>query len=109
MIQQKKNNFTLLFFLIIMTKIENKISCHHILPQSMNGSWEDINKEFIRNTTHRSIHTLFQNQMIARQLLTTVDLSSKALREDVRRWLVDMLNSKDIDDPYERYNPKAIK
>ena len=47
--------------------------------------------------------------MIARQLLTTVDLSSKALREDVRRWLIDMLNSRDIDNPYERYNPKAIK
>ncbi|MBO7444445.1 MAG: hypothetical protein J6T10_19765 [Methanobrevibacter sp.] len=47
--------------------------------------------------------------MIAEQLLTTVDISSKALREDVKQWLIDTLTSKDIFDPYEWYDPRVIK
>jgi len=58
---------------------------------------------------HRAIHTLFENKMIAEQLLTTVDISSKALREDVKQWLIDTLTSKDIYDPYEWYDERVIK
>jgi hypothetical protein len=47
--------------------------------------------------------------MIAEQLLTTVDISSKALRPDVKQWLIDVLTSKDINDPYEWYDHKVIK
>ena len=63
----------------------------------------------IKNTTHRAIHTLFTNQMIGEQLITTVSLSEKALREDVRRWLIDTLTSLDIQDPYARYKDECIK
>lgn len=84
-------------------------SIHHILPKSRMGSWLNVNLEVMKDTTHRAIHTLFQNQMIAEQLITTVSLSDKALREDVRDWLLDILTRRDIDDPYARYKPKAIK
>jgi hypothetical protein len=47
--------------------------------------------------------------MIAEQLITTVGLSEKALREDVRRWLLDTLTSRDIEDPYERYREDVIR
>ena len=47
--------------------------------------------------------------MIAEQLITTVNISSKALREDVKQWLIDTLTSKDIYDPYEWYDPRVIK
>ena len=47
--------------------------------------------------------------MTAEQLLTTVDISSKALRSDVKEWLIEVLTSKDINDPYERYDPRVIK
>ena len=47
--------------------------------------------------------------MIAEQLLTTVWLSEKALREDVRRWLLDTLTSRDIEDPYEWYKDECIR
>jgi thioredoxin-like negative regulator of GroEL len=47
--------------------------------------------------------------MIAEQLLTTVSISEKALREDVRRRLIDVLTSKDMNDPFEWYNPKVIR
>ena len=46
--------------------------------------------------------------MIAEQLITTVNLSEKALREDVRQRLYEMLSSRDIKDPYEWYIPEAI-
>ena len=46
--------------------------------------------------------------MIAEQLITTVNISSKALREDVKQWLLETLTSRDIYDPYERYDNKVI-
>ena len=64
--------------------------------------------ELIPDTMHRAIHTLFENKMIAEQLLTAVDISAKALRKDVRDWLVDTLTSRDIADPYEWYDSKVI-
>ena len=47
--------------------------------------------------------------MIAEQLLTTIEFSEKALREDVRNWLVEVLTSRNIYDPYEWYDHRAIK
>jgi len=92
-----------------MWKIENNFSIHHILPRSQHWSDESINLEILRNSTHRAIHTLFQNQMLAEQLITTVWLSEKALRDDVREWLLETLTSKNILDPYERYKKECIK
>lgn len=90
-------------------KKEIKYSTHHILPSSQGGNSEKKNLIELRECYHRSIHTLFQNKMIAEQLLTTVDISSKALRSDVKEWLIEVLTSKDINDPYERYDPRVIK
>lgn len=92
-----------------MPKIENNYSMHHILPKSRDWASNDRNIELIKNTTHRAIHTLFANQTIAEQLITTVWLSEKALREDVRRWLIDTLTSRDIEDPYEWYRWDCIR
>lgn len=92
-----------------MSRIEDQYSKHHILPRSRFWSSEPCNIEILKNTTHRALHTLFQNQMIAEQLITTVDLNSKALREDVRQWLLEVLNSKNIHDPYVRYKDDCIK
>lgn len=92
-----------------MSRRENNLSIHHILPKSRDWSGDRINLEVMKDSTHRAIHTLFQNQMIAEQLITTVSLSDKALREDVRDWLLDILTRRDIDDPYAWYKPKAIK
>lgn len=85
------------------------MSRHHLLPQSQ--WWANIprNIELIRDVNHRAIHTLFENKMIAEQLITTVNISSKALREDVRQWLLETLTSKDIHDPYERYDERVIR
>jgi len=48
--------------------------------------------------------------MIAEQLLTTVDISSKALREDVRQWLIETLTTElDPNNPYDWYKDIAIK
>lgn len=90
-------------------KKEIPMSKHHLLPQSQWGANIERNIELIRDVNHRAIHTLFQNKMIAEQLLTTVDISSKALRSDVKEWLIEVLTSKDINDPYERYDPRVIK
>lgn len=63
----------------------------------------------IKDNKHRALHTLFQNQLIAEQLITTIDISAKALREDVREWLLKTLEEKNIYDPYERYKDECIR
>ena len=89
-------------------KKEIAMSRHHLLPQSQGGANVPKNIEVIRDVNHRAIHTLFTNQMIAEQLITTVNISSKALREDVKQWLLETLTSRDIHDPYEWYDSKVI-
>ena len=92
-----------------MWNLDNQFSKHHILPKSRYWSNESCNIELLKNTTHRALHTLFQNQMIAEQLITTVELSEKALREDVRERLIETLTSKNIHDPYTWYKEESIK
>lgn len=92
-----------------MSRLEDQYSKHHILPKSRFWSSESCNLEMLKNTTHRALHTLFQNQMIAEQLITTVELSEKALREDVREWLIETLTSKNIHDPYTWYRDECIR
>lgn len=91
-----------------MSNREKQLSKHHLLPRSQGGNNSGKNIELIADTTHRAIHTLFENKMIAEQLIRTVNISEKALRPDVKEWLLEVLTSKDINDPYERYNPKVI-
>jgi hypothetical protein len=92
-----------------MSKLENQYSIHHLLPKSRGGNSEEDNLEYIKNSKHRAIHTLFDNKIIAEQLLTTIDISAKALREDVKEWLIDTLTTRDIHDPRERYDEKVIR
>ena len=63
----------------------------------------------LRGGYHDAIHRLFANQLIAEQLITTINISSKALRPDVKQWLLDVLNSRDITDIYDWYDERVIK
>ena len=90
-------------------KRENQYSEHHILPKSRGGSSNENNLIILKNTTHSAIHTLFANQMIGEQLISTVWLSAKALRRDVVWWLLDTFMAKDIHDPSQWYKEEAIK
>lgn len=83
-------------------------SRHHLLPTSREGANVAKNIELIPDKMHRAIHTLFANQMIAEQLITTIDISAKALRKDVREWLLETLSSRDVNDPYEWYRNDVI-
>lgn len=87
---------------------EITFSNHHILPRSKHWATNSTNIELIRDTQHRAIHALFENKMIAEQLIRTIEISEKALRDDVRTRLLETLTSKNIYDPYERYRPNVI-
>lgn len=89
-------------------KKEDRYSLHHICPKSRLWANTPSNLEYLKDNFHRSLHTLFQNQMIAEQLITTVNISAKALRDDVRERLLETLNQKNIHDPYEWYVEDAI-
>lgn len=92
-----------------MSKRDKTFSKHHILPKSKDGANNDDNIILLPDTTHRAIHTLFDNKMIAEQLIRTLDISKQAMREDVVEWLIETLTSLDIHDPYARYKISAIK
>lgn len=87
---------------------EKTYSEHHILPKSRGGSSDENNIMVLRDTTHSAIHTLFANQMIGEQLISTVWLSAKALKGEVIWWLLDTFMSKDINDPSQWYKKEAI-
>lgn len=63
----------------------------------------------IRRTTHSALHTLFQNQLIAEQLITTVNLSSKALKPEVVERLLETLTAHDARDIDFWYSRKTHK
>lgn len=88
---------------------EEQYSVHHILPRSLGWADSPRNKEVLKVTTHRSIHTLFQNRMIAHQLLRTLDLSEKAMRPEVVKWLRETLTQLDPTDPHDWYIDEAIE
>jgi hypothetical protein len=92
-----------------MSKRGKEYTKHHILPTSQWGANISKNIEVIPDVQHRAIHTLFANQLIARQLITTIDISSKALLPEVKEWLIEVLNSKDINNPSERYKEDCIR
>ena len=90
-----------------MSKRENSYSLHHVIPRSRAGATNEENLLELRNTTHRAIHTLFANQLLAEQLITTVNLSEKALRPEIRAWLLETLTAHDPEDLDFRYKDKT--
>ena len=62
----------------------------------------------LRVSTHRAIHTLHENRLIAEQLLRTLDFSEKAMRPEVVKRLREVLTEIDPHDPKERYIPEVI-
>lgn len=81
-----------------MIKKWHETSIHHILPRSRGGTNERQNLIELKDNLHRSLHHLFANKLIAEQLLTTIDISSKALRPEIKEWLVETLTAHDPED-----------
>ena len=81
-----------------MIKRGNNTSIHHIVPRSKWGNNESKNLIELKDSKHRALHTLFDNKLIAQQLLTTLDISAKAMRTEVLERLVDTLTSHDVED-----------
>lgn len=91
-----------------MSKVKKEItySDHHLLPQHPFGTtleWSSNSHNIlrIRDVKHRAIHTLFDNLMLADQLLTCVNISEKALLPEVKDWLIETLTQ-----TLDPYNPK---
>lgn len=97
------------------TKDWVKYTDHHILcrhPYWTKLEWSSHPHNIIRLTEvqHQAQHALYQNFMLANQLLTCVELSSKALLPEVKDWLVDTLtNTIDPYNPELWYKPECIK
>ena len=90
-----------------MIKKHRDTSVHHIVPRSRWGTNEGQNLLELRDSKHRSLHHLFANQLIAEQLLTTIDLNSKALRPEVVERLVETLSMHEATDLSFWYKDKT--
>lgn len=89
-------------------------SDHHELPQNPawtkeKGSNHPNNIIRLKDVKHRAIHDLFENLMFPEQVLTLIELSWTALKPEIKQWLIDTLNMKDIHNPHERYREECIK
>ena len=87
---------------------EKKYSLHHLLPKSRGGATNDLNCEMIRNTTHDSIHTLFANEIFPEQVERLTNLTSRVLKPEVVKDLLEVLNYRDIHNPEERYKDGCL-
>ena len=47
--------------------------------------------------------------MFPDQVLTLIELNGTALKPEIKQWLIDTLNMKDIHNPHERYREECIK
>lgn len=81
-----------------MIKKWHNTSIHHVIPRSKGWNNENKNLLELKDTKHRALHTLFDNKLIAQQLLTTLDISKKAMRPEVLEWLVETLTAHDPED-----------
>ena len=88
---------------------KEKTTTHHIVCKSRWGSNEKQNRLELPITTHRALHTLFYNQLLAEQLITTVNISSKALRPEVKERLLETLTAHDAEDLEFWYKPECFK
>ena len=88
-------------------KKEFRYSTHHIVPRSRLWSNNDENLIELRETKHRALHSLFENKLIAEQLITTLDISKQAMRPEVVEWLVDTLTAHDVNDLDFWYKPST--
>ncbi len=86
-----------------------KTSTHHIVCRSRFWTSDKHNLIELRETQHRALHTLFNNQLLAEQLLTTVNISSKALRPEVKERLLETLTAHEADDLEFWYKPECFK
>lgn len=87
---------------------DKKYSLHHILPKSRWWATNDLNCEMLRNTTHDAIHTLFANEIFPEQVERLTNLTSKVLKPEIVKEILDILSYRDIHDPSERYKDGCL-
>lgn len=63
----------------------------------------------IKLTTHRAIHTLFDNKVFWEQIVKLIDLNAKALKPEIAAELIECLNQRDLQDPEARYKEECLR
>lgn len=81
---------------------------HHWCPRSRHGQTNDINCEMIKVNTHDAIHQIFSNDIFPEQIIRLTNMTSKALRTDVVRDIMEVLQYRDIHNPEEWYKEECI-
>lgn len=92
-----------------MSKKIPEYNKHHILPQSRWGATTPRNLVTLKIPTHNAIHVLFENKLIAEQLLRTIDYSEKAMKPEIVNLLKEVLTMIDPSDPTKRYIDDVIE
>lgn len=86
-----------------MWRKSNLFTTHHIVPRHEWGTNDGDNLLRIKEKPHQAIHILHETRLIAEQLLHTIELSQKAMRPEVVKWLVDTITQEDTRDLNFRY------
>lgn len=86
-----------------MWKREERYNVHHWLCKSRWWGTNDLNCEMIKYNAHQAIHTLFSNDIFPEQIERLTNMTSKVLKPEVVKELLEVLNLRDIHNPEERY------
>jgi hypothetical protein len=57
----------------------------------------------LRVSTHDAIHTLFANEIFPEQIERLTNLTSRVLKPEIVKEILDILSYRDIHNPEERY------
>lgn len=74
-----------------MSKNNKKNSVHHIIPRSIWGSNEDINKVVMKDTEHVNLHRYFGNSSPVQQLCNVLWLNEQVLTYKFKQDLIKVL------------------
>lgn len=81
---------------------------HHRCPRSRFGATNELNVETIKMNVHDAIHLIFSNLIFPEQIEKLTDMTSRVLKPEVYKELIEWLNERDIHDPTQWYKDGAL-
>ena len=93
-----------------MSKRHNQLTNHHALPKSRDGSNNKPNTRRIKDSVHRAIHTLFQNETFTEKLETLLCMDADVLTDEIKRRVYEIIEIPEdevyIKEAYKQHNDK---
>lgn len=72
---------------------KHKLTRHHVVPRSRNGSNDPDNILKLRKNIHTAFHIIFHNDTPDEQLIRLLSMNSSVLRWEYKQQIRDIINN----------------